>query len=187
LRPSQMGCTARGIVPTPAAADSGSPRTSGAGLELLSLPGRGCGGASSAGNPARRIHMVHGVYVGDQTSELGQHPRRSRNGDRRRGRRLVGRCGCEHHAAHLRRLSCRACPGSPASRPQLRTCLRSPDRRRDISAESCGRPGHDRRHIRGCEAVPGLHSAVGLRVVLVPAAAIVRNVEIPLAQAVELA
>jgi hypothetical protein len=187
VRPSQMGRAARGIVPTPAAADSGPPRTSGAGLELLSLHGRGCGGASSPGNPARRIHMVHAVYVGDQASELDQHPRQSRNGGRRRGRRLVGRCGCEHHAADLRRLACRACPGGPARRPQLPPCLRSPDKRRDISPESGGRPGYDRRHIRGCEAVPDLHSAVGLRVVPVPAAAIARNVEIPLVQAVELA
>ena len=90
--------------------------------------------------------MVGTILAGDQAGELGQHPGQSRSGDRHRGCRGVGRGGCERHAAHLRWLPRRTCPGASANR-------------QDLLEQSCGRPGlGDRPRIRHGEAVPGRQS-----------------------------
>ena len=72
--------------------------------------------------------MVGNILAGDQAGELGQHPGQSRSGDRHHGCRGVGGGGCERHAAHLRWLPRRRCPGDSANR-------------RDLLEPSCGRPG----------------------------------------------
>ena len=87
------------------------------------------------------------------------------------------------HAAHAQ---------GPANWLPRRTCPGSPDKRRDLLEESCGRPGHgDRPHIRRREAVPDRHSALSLRVVPGPTVAVARGVELALAfalaQALEIA
>ncbi len=100
--------------------------------------------------------MVGNILAGDQAGELGQHPGQSRTGDRHHGCRGVGGGGCERHAAHLRRLPRRRCPGPSANR-------------RDLLEPSCGRPGlGGQPRIRQGEAVPGRQSARDPRPVLGP-------------------
>ncbi len=91
--------------------------------------------------------MVGSILAGDQAGELGQHPGQSRSGDRRHGCRGVAGGGCERHAAYLRGLPRRRCPGDSANR-------------RDLLEPSCGRPGlGGQPRIRQGEAVPGRQSA----------------------------
>ena len=141
--------------------------------------------------------MVGNILAGDQAGELGQHPGQSRSGDRHHGCRGVGGGGCERHAAHLRWLPRRRCPGASANR-------------RDLLEPSCGRPGlGERPRIRRGEAFPGRQSARDPRpvpgptvavavvvilahtVTLAPGVALAvklaQAVEIALAQAVQLA
>ena len=91
--------------------------------------------------------MVGNILAGDQAGELGQYQGQSRSGDRHHGCRGVGGGGCERHAAHLRWLPRRRCPGASANR-------------RDLLEPSCGRPGlGGQPRIRQGEAVPGRQSA----------------------------
>jgi hypothetical protein len=91
--------------------------------------------------------MVGNILAGDQAGELGQHPGQSRSGDCHHGCRGVGGGGCERHAAHLRWLPRRTCPGASANR-------------QDLLEPSCDRPGlGERPRIRQGEAVPGPQSA----------------------------
>ena len=144
--------------------------------------------------------MGGAILAGDQAGELGQHPGQSRSGDRHDGCRGVGRCGCERAAAHIRWLTRRTGPGGPDNWLPRHTDPGRPDQRRDLREESCGRPGHDGcsgqrgcPHIRRCEAVPDLRSALSLRVVPGPALAfafafaVAQALEIALALALVLA
>ena len=121
LRQSRAGRAAPDGSFRPAAAGPSPSGTAGAGLELLLLHGRGCGGLPPTGGPARGIDMVGNILAGDQAGELGQHPGQSRSGDRHHGCRGVGGGGCERHAAHLRWLKSplpsHSTSPSPASSP----------------------------------------------------------------------
>ena len=138
--------------------------------------------------------MVGNILAGDQAGELGQHPGQSRSGDRHHGCRGVGSGGCERHAAHLRWLPRRTCPGASAT---LRGLLKP----------SCGHPGHvsrpcirpgeavaDRQSTRNPRPVPGPTIAVAVVILArahVPGVALAvklaQAVEIALAEAVEIA
>ena len=160
LRQSRAGRAAPDGSFRPAAAGPAPSGTAGAGLEPLLLHGRGCGGLPPTGGPARGIDMVGNILAGDQAGELGQHPGQSRSGDRHHGCRGVGGGGCERHAAHLRWLPRRRCPGASANR-------------RDLLEPSCGRPGlGERPRIRQGEAVPGRQSARDPRPVPGPTVAV---------------
>ena len=118
--------------------------------------------------------MVGNILAGDQAGELGQHPGQSRSGDRHHGCRGMGFGGCERHAAHLRWLSRRSCPGDSANRRDL---LLEPPR---------GRPGlGGQPRIPQGEAVPGRQSVRDPR--LVPGPTVVVAVVVILAHAVTLA
>ena len=113
--------------------------------------------------------MGRGILAGDQAGELEQYSGQSRPGDRYSGCCGVGRGGCDRHPVHLRWLPRCTCQGGPANWLIHHTCPGDPAKRRDLLGESCGRPGHgDRLHIRRCQAVSGLHSAHGVRVVSDP-------------------
>lgn len=110
--------------------------------------------------------MGRSILAGDHAGEAGQHSGQSWSGDRYDGCRGVGRGGCDRHPARLRWLPRCPCPGGPANWLLRNTCPGRPDKRRDLPEESCGRPGHgDCPHIRRCQAVYGLHSALSVRVV----------------------
>jgi hypothetical protein len=131
--------------------------------------------------------MGRNIRAGDQLPELGQHPGLSRSCDRYDSCRCVGRGGCERHAAHLRWVARRICQGDPDNWLPRRTCPHGPDKRRPPE-KSCGRPGHgDRPRIRRREAVPHRHSALSLRVVPSPTAAVTPGIEIVIAVAFTLA
>lgn len=103
--------------------------------------------------------MVGNILAGDQAGEVGQHPGQSGSGDRHHGCRGVGGGGCERHAAHLRWLPRRRCPGASANRQDLEP--------------SCGRPSlGGRPRIRQGEAVPGRQSACDPRPVPGPTVAV---------------
>ncbi len=133
--------------------------------------------------------MVGNILAGDQAGELEQHPGQSRSGDRHHGGRGVGGGGCERHAAYLRWLPRRSCPGDSANR-------------RDLLEPTCGRPGlGGQPRICQGEAVPGRQSArdprpvpgpaVAVAVVVILARAVTRApgvaLAVKLAQAVEIA
>jgi hypothetical protein len=104
--------------------------------------------------------MVGNILAGDQAGEVGQHPGQSGSGDRHHGCRGVGGGGCERHAAHLRWLPRRRCPGASANR-------------QDLVEPSCGRSGlGERPRIRRGEAVPDRQSAHDPRPVPDPTAAV---------------
>ncbi len=104
--------------------------------------------------------MVGNILAGDQVGELGQHPGQSRSGDRHHGCRGVGGGGCERHAAHLRWLPRRSCPGDSANR-------------QDLLEPSRGRPGlGGQSRIRQGKAVPGRQSACDPRPVSGPTVAV---------------
>jgi hypothetical protein len=179
LRQSRTGRPAPNGVFPPAADGRAPPGATGAGLEPLYLHRWGCGGVSSAGSPAREIDMAREVFAGDQAGELGQHPRQSRTGDRGRGCRGMGRGGCERHAADLRWLPRRSCPGAPANWFPRRRCSSDPGKRRDLLEKSCGRSGYEASpHIRRREAVSDRQSVLGLLVIPRPALALVQAVVI---------
>ena len=160
LRQSRAGRAAPDGSFRPAAAGPAPSGTAGAGLEPLLLHGRGCGGLPPTGGPARGIDMVGNILAGDQAGEVGQHPGQSGSGDRHHGCRGVGGGGCERHAAHLRWLPRRRCPGASANR-------------RDLLEPSCGRPSlGERPRIRQGEAVPGRQSACDPRPVPGPTVAV---------------
>ncbi len=153
-------------------------------LSLCSSTAAGRDRLPPTGGPARGIDLGGTIRAGDPAGELGQHPGQSRTGGRHRGCRGVGRGGRDGHAAHLCRPPGRTCPDGPANRLPRHA---RPDKRRDLG-ESCGRPDHgNRSQIRRCEAVPGPHSALSLRVVPGPAAAVARGLEIAFTQAFEVA
>ena len=135
--------------------------------------------------------MVGTILAGDQAAELEQHPGQSGSGDRHHGCRGVGGGGCERHAAHLRWLPRRRCPGTSANRW-------------DLLEPSCGRPSlGERPRIRQGEAVPGRQSTcdprpvpgptVAVAVVVILARTVAHSVTlapgvaVKLAQAVEIA
>jgi len=109
--------------------------------------------------------MVREDLAGDQGGELGQHWSQSRNGDRHRGHRAVGRGGRERHPAHVRWLQARSCPDSSARRPDVLEQSRGPGTR--------GHRTRDRPHIRRREAVPDRQSALSPRAALGPAVVLV--------------
>ncbi len=133
--------------------------------------------------------MVGNILASNQAGELGQHPGQSRSGDRHHRCGGVGGGGCERHAAHLRWLPRRRCPGPSANR-------------RDLLEPSYGRPGPGGQpRIRQGEAVPGRQSArdprpvpgppvtVAVAVILAHAVTLAPGVAlaVKLAQAVEIA
>ena len=123
--------------------------------------------------------MVREDLAGDQEGELGQHWSQSRNGDRRRGHRAVGRGGRERHAAHVRWPQPRPCPDSSARCPDV---LEQSSGHRDHAART-----RDRLHIRRREAVPDRRSALSPRAAPGPAVAVVlAAIVLVLAQAVEI-
>ena len=119
--------------------------------------------------------------------KLGQHPGQSRSGDRRHGRRAVGRGGGERHAAHLRGLPRRACPGGSAKRQDLleqsRGATAAPPRPRTAAATTGRRePSHrqavpDLRAARVCASLP--RPTVAVAVALAQAVEVTQAVDRP--------
>ena len=94
----------------------------------------------------------------------------------------MGCGGCKRPPAYLRWLPRCTGPVGPADWLPRHTCPGSPDKRRNLPKESCGRPGYgDRHHVRRCEAVSGLHSALSVRAIPGPTLSLAFAVEIALA------